>query len=121
MKIIWIFLIVLILSPTNSLAKKWSIGDSVSVRSICKYERDILLITRADTHSKAAVLNIMNSMISVGRCIVFPVHIHFKVEQVIITYKDFRKRNSAVLKVYMMAKKSFKGYVIAQEDEDFKV
>jgi hypothetical protein len=121
MKIFATLLVVLSLFSCNTAtAEKWKKDDAISVRAICRYEQDTLQIARADTHSEAAVLNIMNSMISVGRCIVFPVRINFKVERVIIRYKDFRKRRSVVLKVYMVTKKKFTGYLIAQEIEDTK-
>ena len=94
-----VFLLVCAPSAVAYNDREWTAGDLISVGLVCKDEKSILEIVRADVTSEELVLMTMSQSIMMGVCITFEGAMRFLVQKALVHYKDHAGRASVVLGV----------------------
>ena len=115
MKLIsWLILCVILPTTVNATLAQWKLGEEIAVASLCRDQKSITELARADQVNEEAALKAFASLASRGLCIVFDKHRNFTVVKKLFKYKDFYGRNSFVLEVVNNGTLGFRGYVMAQ-------
>ena len=94
-----VFLLVCAPSAVAYNDREWTAGDLISVGLVCKDEKSILEIVRADVTSEELVLMTMSQSIMMGVCVTFEGAMRFLVQKALVHYKDHAGRASVVLGV----------------------
>tara|TARA_B100000676_G_scaffold59675_1_gene58935 strand:- start:767 stop:1135 length:369 start_codon:yes stop_codon:yes gene_type:complete len=112
--ILWMILCVVLPTSANATFIQWELGEEIAVASLCRDQKSIKELARADQVNEEAALKAFASLASRGLCVVFDQHRSFTVVKKLFKYKDFYGRNSFVLEVVNKKIMGFRGYVMAQ-------
>ena len=112
--IFWMILCVALPTSAYATFTQWKLGEEIAVASLCRDQKSIIELARADQVNEEAALKAFSSLAARGLCVVFDKHRSFTVVKKLFKYKDFYGRNSFVLEVVNNKIMGFRGYVMAQ-------
>ena len=111
---LWMILCAVLPTSANATFTHWKLGEEIAVASLCRDQKSIIELARADQVNEEAALKTFASLASRGLCVVFDKHRSFTVVKKLFNYRDFYGRNSFVLEVVNNKTLGFRGYVMAQ-------
>jgi len=93
----------------------WKKGDTIVTSYVCRDEKAIMKLVKADMKSEKEVLASMYALTGLNRCVGLPMPLPFYVLDLLADYKDFRKINTVVFSVAKITEpNTHVGYVLAE-------
>ena len=99
---------------SQGVSNNWKKGDTIHSTVVCLSEETILEVARQDSRSLESTVSFLKGMIQVGRCISFMQPLHFKIDDIVLKYKDYNQNLSSVIRIdHPYADNNPFGFVIA--------
>ena len=93
----------------------WEKGATIVTSYVCRDEKAIMKLVKADMKSEKEVLASMYALTSLNRCVGLPMPLPFYVLDLLVEYKDFRKINTLVFSVAKVTEPDTHiGFVLAE-------
>ena len=84
--ILWMILCVVLPTSANATFIQWELGEEIAVASLCRDQKSIIELARADQVNEEAALKAFASLASRGLCVVFDQHRSFTVVKKLFKY-----------------------------------
>ena len=111
---LFISCIIVFFSSVTSSAEAWKKDDTITSNIVCLSEETILEVARQDSISFENASSFVQALLQQGRCVSFMRPTEFTVEDVFLTYKDYLKRETFILRInYIFSDNNPFGFVIA--------
>ncbi len=99
---------------SQGVSNNWKKGDTIHSTVVCLSEETILEVARQDSRSLESTVSFLKGMIQVGRCISFMQPLPFKIDDIVLKYKDYNQNLSSVIRInHPYADNNPFGFVIA--------
>ena len=99
---------------SQGVTNNWKKGDIIHSTVVCLSEETILEVARQDSRSLESTVSFLKGMIQVGRCISFMQPLPFKIDDIVLKYKDYNQNLSSVIRInHPYADNNPFGFVIA--------
>ena len=101
--------------PSCVTAKEiWTKGDKVSVFFICREEKDIMDIALADSKGLEKFRGLLVEKRITRQCISLRPPLLFTVDAVLGSYKDYKGKETTIIKVISPVNNLLAGYIVAE-------
>ncbi len=111
---LFISCIIVFFSSVAGSAQAWNKDDTIISNIVCLSEETILEVARQDSISFENASSFVQALLQQGRCVSFMRPTEFTVEDVFLTYKDYLKRETFILRInYIFSDNNPFGFVIA--------
>ena len=111
---LFISCIIVFFSSVTSSAASWNKDDTIVSNIVCLSEETILEVARQDSISFENASSFVQALLQQGRCVSFMRPTKFTVEDVFLTYKDYLKRETFILRInHIFSDNNPFGFVIA--------
>ena len=84
---------------SQGVSNNWKKGDIIHSTVVCLSEETILEVARQDSRSLESTVSFLKGMIQVGRCISFMQPLPFKIDDIVLKYKDYNQNLSSVIRI----------------------
>ena len=99
---------------SQGVSNNWKKGDTIHSTVVCISEETIIEVARQSSRSLESTVSFLKGMIQVGRCISFMHPLPFKIDDIVLKYKDYNQNLSSVIRInHPYADNNPFGFVIA--------
>jgi len=84
---------------SQGVTNNWKKGDIIHSTVVCLSEETILEVARQDSRSLESTVSFLKGMIQIGRCISFMQPLPFRIDDIVLQYKDYNQSLSSVIRI----------------------
>lgn len=77
----------------------WKKGDIIHTTLVCLSEETILEVARQDSISIESTVSFLRGMLQMGKCVSFAQPLSFRVDDIVLKYKDYNEKLSSVIRI----------------------